>query len=92
MRNLLTRFIDREVGINYLRSHHVDPATVIAAEAEFFSIRGLDDPSVHHYPYSNIIQVAENPDGMEIGGPFTHKHRYQVIIKIGHLIDVVPVA
>ena len=92
MKELLSRFIDHEVGINYLRPHHIDPAIVIAASKGFFSVRGQSDQSVHHYPYNNIIQIAEKEGGIEIGGPFTHKHRYEVIIKIGHLVDVVPVA
>lgn len=92
MKELLSRFLDQEVGINYLRPHHIDPAKVIAASDDFFSIRGKLDQSIHHYPYSNIIQIAEKEGGIEIGGPFTHKHRYEVIIKIGHLVDVVPVA
>jgi hypothetical protein len=92
VKELLVQFMDREVGINYLRPHHIDPATIIAVADRYFSIQGKWDDSLHHYPYSNIIQIAEKEGGIEIGGPFTHKHRYDVVIKIGHLVDVVPVA
>ena len=92
MRKLLMQHLNQRVGINYLRPHHIDPAVVVAAEKGYFTIRGEADEELHHYPYGNIIQVAEKPGGIEIGGPFTHKQRFDVIIKVGHLVDVVPVA
>jgi len=92
MRDLLQSFVKHRIGINYLRPHHIDPAVLVAIHDDYFTVRGEDDQALHHYPYSNIIQVAQKEGGIEIGGPFTHKQRFEVVIKIGRLVDVVPVA
>jgi hypothetical protein len=92
MHKLLSQHLNRRVGINYLRPHHIDAAMVVAVEDDWFTIRGEEDGTLHHYPYGNIIQVAEKEGGIDVGGMFTQTQHFDIIIKVGHLVDVVPVA
>ena len=67
MRKLLLQHLNQPVCINYLRPHHIDVATVVAVEDDWFTIRGQEDGTLHHYPYGNIIQIAEKEGGIDIG-------------------------
>ena len=92
MKDLITRWLYDRIGINYLRPHHIDPAQVVAVEADYFTIRGEEDGALHYFPYGSVIQIAEKEGGLTIGGRFTHKQHFTVVIKIRHMVDFVPVA
>ena len=90
MDTILRRFLQCEIGINYLKPYHVDPAELIAAEKGYFAIRSFEDGAVYYYPYTNIIRIIEREEGVSIGGLFKQPKVYSVVVKVGHLIDMAP--
>ena len=51
---------------------------------------GARDGVTHYYPYSSVIHVMEKAGGVEVGGLFTHKHAWPLVVKVGHVVDVGP--
>ena len=81
-----------EVVVNQLETG--DPpetkATLTQAADTYFSAIGARDGVTHHYPYSSVIHVMEKEGGVEVGGLFTHKHAWTLVVKVGHVVDVGP--
>ncbi len=90
MKILLQPFLNTQIGINLERPLHIDAATLIAVQNEYFSVtdeRGY----THHFPYGSVIQIIEHEGGIEVGGLFQHKQLFPLVIKISHLPDFTPV-
>lgn len=90
MKALMTKYLGRVVGINLERSLHFDAAELVAAHDQYFSVRSPADGHVHHIVYTNVVQVIEDPDGVEIRHLFTATERFELVIKIGHVVTYVP--
>ena len=90
MNDVLAKYVGKEVGINLDKSHHLDAAELIAVHADYFTLRSAVDGHLHHVMYSNIMQVIEDPDGVEIRHLFTSNERFQLVIRIGHVVAYTP--
>ncbi|MDH3688350.1 MAG: hypothetical protein OEU36_02545 [Gammaproteobacteria bacterium] len=90
MKDVLERHLNQEVGINLERPFRVESALLIKVEDDYFTIQDHKNDYIHHFSYASIVQVVENPDGVEIGGLFSHKKRFPVVIKVGHLVEHIP--
>lgn len=90
MKSILHKFLNKEVGINLDKPFHIQKATLVAVEADYFSVMNNDGDNLHHLSYNAIIQLIENPDGVRVGGFMQHKELYPLIIKVGHIVEYVP--
>lgn len=90
MKNILSKYENAEIGINLDKAFHLQKATLVHVEADHFSIMGTQDTCLHHFPYTAIVQLIENPDGVKVGGFLQHKECYPLVIKVGHLVEYVP--
>jgi len=90
MKDVLTRHVNQEVGINLDRPFRVESALLLNVEHDYFTIQDHKNDYIHHFSYASVVQIIENPGGVEVGGLFTHKRRFPVVIKVGHLVEHVP--
>jgi hypothetical protein len=90
VQTILKPYLNTEIGINYLKPYHVDPATLAAVAEDHFSVRSPEDGAVYTYPYSNVVRIIEREGGVSVGSLFTHRKSYSVVVKVGHMIDVAP--
>lgn len=91
MQSILNKYLQKQIGINLDKAFHLQKSVLVAAEADYFSIMSSHDDCLHHFPYSAILQVIENPDGVRIGGFLQHKQMYALVIKVGYIMDCVPI-
>ncbi len=91
MKSILEKYQSAEVGINLSKAFNLEKATLTSVHEEYFSIMGRQGSCLHHFPYSAIVQLIENPDGVQVGGFLQHKECYALVIKVGHLVEYVPV-
>ena len=89
MRDILEKYLNTHIGINFEKPFHISSAKLLNLNEHYFSI--IDDKDyTHHYSYRSIVQITEHPDGVEIGGLFTHSVKHPVVVKVGHLVEYVP--
>ena len=91
MQSILEKYQSTEIGINLSKVFQLEKATLTGVQGDYFSIMGKHDSCLHHFPYSAIVQLIENPDGVQTGGFLQHKECYALVIKVGHLVEYVPV-
>ena len=91
MKALFDRYLNQPVGLNYRTAYHIDEATLTVAADTYFAAVGARDGVTHYYPYSAVIHVMEKADGVEVGGLFQHKHKWPLVVKVGHVVDVGPI-
>ena len=89
MKSILEKYLNQEVGINVENAFRFDPAQVVAVEDDYFSIVDEKQSYTHHYSYSCIVQIIENESGVDVGGFMSHRH-FNVVIKVGHIIEFGP--
>ncbi|MCH7880081.1 MAG: hypothetical protein IIB69_00645 [Proteobacteria bacterium] len=89
MKRILAKYLNKEVGINIEKAFRFEPAQVIAVEDDYFSIVDEKQSYTHHFSYHSIVQIIENDSGVDVGGFLTHRH-FNVLIKVGHIIEFVP--
>lgn len=90
MKTVLETYLNQEVGINYEKPFKIDAAKLVRIEEDHFSIVDDDKGYTHHFAFSSIVQVIENADGVDVGGVFSHKQHFPVVIKVGHILEYVP--
>ena len=90
MRQVLEKYIGKEIGINCVKAFHIESAKLVELADEYFSIIDHRNGYTHHYSYRSVVQIIEHPSGVEVGGMFTHKVKHLVVVKVGHLIEYVP--
>lgn len=90
MKDILLPYLGKTVGINYERAFKIEAAKLTAVTDTYFSIVDSEKSYTHSFPYYGVVQVIENPDGIEIGGLFSHKENFPVVIKVGHLVEYLP--
>ena len=91
MKKLLQPFVDTEIGINLERPLHIEAVTLTGVQDEYFSVVDRQKGYTHHFSYCSILQIIEHEGGIEIGGLFTHKQQFPLVIKISHLPEFTPV-
>jgi len=89
MRELIRRYVGKVVGANLERTHHIDSAEVVEAHEAYFTLRSSTDGHLHHVMYTNVVQAIEDPAGVEIRHLFTANERFELVIKMGHVIAYV---
>ena len=90
MKCILAKYLNKEVGINIEKAFRFESAQVIAVEDNYFSVVDENQSDTHHFSYHSIVQIIENDNGVDVGGFLTHKH-FNVLIKVGHIIEFMPV-
>lgn len=91
MKDLLNRYVGVEIGLNLIKPLHIESATLDAVHDSYFTVTRVKDGNVYHYPFLNIVKVIENPEGVTVGGFFSQKKTYPLVIKTGHIVDYMPV-
>lgn len=86
MKEVLENYIGTTIGINIERVHHIDAVELLAVLDTHFSVRSSTDRHVHHIPYSNVLKVIEDSQGVEIRHLFTTNERFNIVVKIGHVV------
>ncbi|HHH30056.1 MAG TPA: hypothetical protein ENK57_17165, partial [Polyangiaceae bacterium] len=86
MLSLIQQFVGRTIGINLERSYVVQSAELVAAEAQYFTVRPAGKTQLHHIPYSNLIELLEDPGGTRIRHLLKADERFEVVIKVGHVV------
>jgi hypothetical protein len=89
MKCILAKYLNKEVGINIEKAFRFESAQVIAVEDNYFSVVDEIQSYTHHFSYHSIVQIIEKDSGIDVGGFLSHKH-FNVIIKVGHIIEFVP--
>ena len=89
MKCILAKYLNKEVGINIEKAFRFESAQVVAVEDNHFSVVDEIQSYTHHFSYHSIVQIIENDGGIDVGGFLSHKH-FNVIIKVGHIIEFVP--
>ena len=87
MKELLGKYTNLEIGVNIVKPLHVELVTLKSVHDEYFTVAREKDGNAYHVPYLNIVKVIEIPDGAMVGGFFTQKKSYVLIVKIGHLVE-----
>ncbi len=89
MKSILAKYLNKEVGINIEKAFGFESALIPAVEDDYFSVVDENKSYTHHFSYQCIVQIIENDGGIDVGGFLTHKH-FNVIIKVGHIIEFIP--
>lgn len=88
MKNVLEAYVGQRIGMNFRKPFHVDAVRLVAVAPGHFSVRELNNDNVRHFTWSSVVQVVENPAGIETGGGlFTHSESFAVVVKVGHLLE-----
>ncbi len=90
MKPLFDRYLNQRIGLNHHTAYHIDEALLTVVADTYFGAVGARDGVTHYYPYSAVIHVMEKEGGVEVGGLFTHKHLWPLVVKVGHVVDVGP--
>ena len=90
MKNILEKFLSREIGINIERPLRIDSATLTSVSDDHFSVIDENKGYTHHFSYNSIIQIIEHQDGIDVGGLFEHKKHFNLVIKVGHIPEFTP--
>ncbi len=89
MKSILEKYLNKEVGINIENAFRFESARVTAVEDNYFSVVDKKQSYTHHFSYNCVVQIIENDTGVDIGGFLSHKH-FNVVIKVGHIMEFVP--
>ena len=90
MKDVLAKYLNKNVGINLDKANHIDAAQLVGAGDDYFSVRATTDGHLHHIMYCNVLQVTEDEQGVEIRHLFTSNERFQLVIKIAHIAAYTP--
>jgi hypothetical protein len=89
MKSILVKYLNREVGINIENAFRFESAKISVVEDNYFSVVDENKSYTHHYSYNCIVQIIENEGGVDVGGFLSHKH-FNVVIKVGHIMEFGP--
>ena len=90
MRKVLQEHIDKTIGINCEKPFKVESAKLIYVGDDYFSIVDSKKGYTHHFTYFSIVQITEGPTGIDVGGLFSHKDSFSIVVKVGHILQYVP--
>ena len=90
MKQILENYLNKEIGINCIAPFHIESAKLVALNDDYFSVIDHRNDYLHHYSYRSIVKIIEFSSGVEVGGMFTHKEKYPIVVKVGHLMEYVP--
>jgi len=87
MKDGLIKYLNQEIGINLVTPFRIDSVDLVGVTDEHFTVVDHNEKYTHHFSFSAIVQIIENPEGVKAGGLFKHKKLYPVVVKVGHLIE-----
>jgi len=90
MKSILKKHVDGIIGMNVDSPFHIEAVQLLAIHDEYFSISREKDQNTIHIPYTNIVRIVENPNGVRVGGIFHQKKSFPIVVKIGHIVEYVP--
>jgi len=90
LKKIFEKYLNKQVGINIDKAFHIQSAQLVDIENDFFTVTLEENDDLHHFKYSSIVHVIENPKGVVIKKIFSHNKAYPIVIKIGHLFEYVP--
>ncbi len=90
MKELLEPYVGQSIGTNVVRPNHIEPANLVTVGNDYFSLKPEGADEVYHIPFGNIVKIIENPDGITIKEMFHRRHSFQLVVKVGHVVEYVP--
>ena len=90
MKTILAKYLHQEIGMNIEKPLHVETVKLTDVQDTFLTVTREKSGNTYHLPFLNIVKIIENPEGVLVGGLFKQKHKYPLVVKIGHLVDYVP--
>ena len=90
MKQVLQNHIGNIIGLNYEKPFKIEAVKLVNCAEDYFTIVDTHKGYTHHFSYTSVIQVIENKGGIDVGGLFTHKEHFDVVVKVGHLLQYVP--
>ncbi len=91
MKDILERYIGKEIGLNAKKPYHLDPYTVESVSDFYFTVSNEKNSNRTHVPFHNIIRIIEDDSGgIHVGGLFQQKKDFPLVVKIGHYVTSVP--
>ncbi len=86
MKAVLEPYLGKTIGINIDRIQHIDAAELVGVADAYFSVRSSIDRHLHHVPYTSVVKIIEDPDGVEIRHLFSMNERFELVVKMGHVV------
>ena len=68
MKELFTRYIGREIGLNFKEIDKFHATVLMAVQNEYFSVRPPKGGPIAHYPFRNVLSCAKSAEGIPISG------------------------
>ncbi len=91
MKDILQRYLGKEIGINADKPYHLDPFTIESVEDDYFTVSNEKNSNLIHIPFHSILRIREDDlEGIHIGGLFHQKKDYELVVKIAHYVTTVP--
>ena len=90
MKTLLKPWVGKEIGCNISKPFHVDPVTLEAVTDDYFVVIDLVAGNRHYLPWSAVVKIMTNEEGVRTGGLFEHRKSFPLVVKVGHLLEYAP--
>jgi hypothetical protein len=83
--NLLKKYENQAIGINYDNSADIKEAELVEANNEFFSVFVKDKDLNYSHPLKTILTIIEGEDGVGAGKP-EQESKFNAVIKVYPLV------
>jgi hypothetical protein len=83
--NLLKKYENQAIGINYDNSADIKEAELVEANNEFFSVFVKDKELNYSHPLKTILTIIEGQDGVGAGKP-EQESKFNAVIKVYPLV------
>ena len=84
MKDTLEKYIGTTIGGNLDRLLVIESIEVVSVHETCFASRSLATGNTYFIPYTNILKIIENEDGIKLRRFFSAKKKFRAIVKIGH--------
>ena len=91
MKSILDRFFNVDVGINLNKPFKVEIARLNYVGDDYFSVVDYHDGCTHYFSFQCILQIIEHQQGVNVGGFFTHKEYFPIVVKVAHIQEYIPI-
>lgn len=87
LRELFTRYLGQDIGINYKSPTTYEEAKLLEAENEYFYVLGKETGLKYYFPYSVILSITGTETAIVVGGNmFIRGKTFPLLIQVNHLI------
>ena len=66
MKELFTRYIGREIGLNFKEIDKFHATVLVGVQNEYFSVHSPKGGPIAHYPFRQVLSCTESADGIPI--------------------------